>query len=255
MKRTKHLLVVLSLALFVGCSKRAAVPPIEKDAPPPEDACGSVQGKVKHDGPQPRLEKLGVETNPECSAHYQGETAYQETVVVGPDGGLANVFVYVKSGLDLSKWSWKTPDTEVVIANEKCVYAPRVSGAMKGQKVKFQNEDSFQHNIHTFVVKGKGSDINQSIYTKGQSFVETFDAPQVMVELKCDLHSWMKGYLGVMEHPFWCVTAKDGAWTFAKKLPEGTYVIGAWQEKYGEKEVTVTVKKGETVTAPDITFP
>jgi len=247
---------ILSIVLLValGCSKQEKVAPLTEDNAPPDDACGAVSGKVVHTGPAPVLEKLGVETNPECSAHYQGQTAFQENVVVGPEGGLGNVFVYVKSGLD-PKWKFPTPKTEVKIANEKCVYVPRISGAMHGQDVKFVNEDSFQHNVHTFVVKGKGKDINQSIYAKGQSFVQTFDSPQVMVELKCDLHSWMKGYLGVLPHPYFCVTGKDGAWTFPRKLPEGTYVIVAWQEKYGEKEITVTVKKGETVTVPEISFP
>ncbi len=254
MERTKLFFVVLGLCATLGCSKKEKVAALTEDNQPPEDVCGAVEGRIKHTGPPPVLERLGVETNPECSAHYQGQTAYQETVVVGPDGGVANVFVYVKSGLD-PKWKFPTPKTEVKIANEKCVYVPRVSGAMHGQDVKFVNEDSFQHNIHTFVLKGKGKDINQSIYAKGQSFVETFDSPQVMVELKCDLHSWMRGYLGVLPHPYFCVTGKDGAWTFPKKLPEGTYTIAAWQEKYGEKEVTVTVKKGETVTVPEITFP
>ncbi len=257
MRSTNRILVAaLVLAVAVGCTKRAAVPLLPgPENLPPDDVCATVQGTCKWPGAKPKLEKLPVASNPECAAHYQGVAAYQEDALVDDKGGLANVFVYVKSGLD-AKWKFMTPKEVVEIANEKCVYTPRVIGAMQGQTVKFVDKDSFQHNIHSFVVPGKGDDFNQSLNGTGMSFTAQFNAPQVMVQLKCDLHSWMTGWVGVLEHPYFAISKPDGSWSFARKLPEGTYVIAAWHERdRQEKSVTVTVKKGETVTVPEFDFP
>ena len=53
-----------------------------------------------------------------------------------------------------------------------------------------------------------------------------------MVPFKCDVHGWMNAYVGVLEHPYFAVTDKDGKFTL-KGLPPGTYTIEAWHEKLG----------------------
>ncbi|MFN3486151.1 MAG: carboxypeptidase-like regulatory domain-containing protein, partial [Planctomycetota bacterium] len=72
-----------------------------------------------------------------------------------------------------------------------------------------------------------------------------FRRPEVMIPVKCDLHPWMIGYLGVVPHPFHRVTGEDGAFEFAG-LPEGEYVIEAWHEKAGVQARTVRVTAGQT---------
>ena len=48
----------------------------------------------------------------------------------------------------------------------------------------------------------------------------TFTAPEVMVPFKCDVHGWMNAYAGVLEHPFFAVTAEDGSFDLSG-LPRG----------------------------------
>ena len=60
----------------------------------------------------------------------------------------------------------------------------------------------------------------------------TFDKPEVMVPFKCDVHGWMNAYVGVLEHPYFAVTDKDGKFSL-KTLPAGTYTIEAWHERLG----------------------
>jgi hypothetical protein len=45
---------------------------------------------------------------------------------------------------------------------------------------------------------------------KGLKTQRTFDAVEVMVPFKCDVHKWMNSYAGVLEHPFFAVTGTDG---------------------------------------------
>jgi hypothetical protein len=69
--------------------------------------------------------------------------------------------------------------------------------------------------------------------------------PQVMVTIGCDVHPWMRAYLGVVRHPFFAVTGADGKFAL-RDLPAGTYVIEAWQEAAGRVEQQVTVAEGQS---------
>jgi hypothetical protein len=51
-----------------------------------------------------------------------------------------------------------------------------------------------------------------------------------MVRFKCDVHPWMFAYVGVVEHPFFAVTDKDGAFKISD-VPNGKYTIEAYHPK------------------------
>jgi len=88
-------------------------------------------------------------------------------------------------------------------------------------------------------------DLNVGQGTNGAENTVRFERAEVMIPFKCDVHGWMGAYLGVVAHPFFAVTADDGAVTLPK-LPPGTYVVEAWHEVYGAQQQTVTVAAGET---------
>jgi len=69
-----------------------------------------------------------------------------------------------------------------------------------------------------------------------------------MVTVKCNVHPWMKAYVGVQRHPFFAVTGADGTFSL-KGLPPGDYVIEAWHEKYPaiQQNVTVGAKESKTL--------
>jgi uncharacterized protein (DUF2141 family) len=68
-----------------------------------------------------------------------------------------------------------------------------------------------------------------------------------MVQLRCDIHPWMRGWLGVVPHPFFAVTGEDGTFAFTG-LPPGEYEVAVWHEKYGEKTARAALSpKGDVV--------
>jgi galactose mutarotase-like enzyme len=71
-----------------------------------------------------------------------------------------------------------------------------------------------------------------------------------MVHFKCDVHSWMSAYVGVMAHPYFAVSAGGGKFEL-KNLPAGTYTIEAWHEKLGTQTQQVTLGEKET---KDVSF-
>ena len=64
-----------------------------------------------------------------------------------------------------------------------------------------------------------------------------------MIPVKCNVHSWMRSYIGVLDHPYVAVTSDDGdfAWT---AVPPGNYTIAAWHETFGELTENIKVSTG-----------
>jgi hypothetical protein len=67
-----------------------------------------------------------------------------------------------------------------------------------------------------------------------------FIKPEIMIRVKCNIHSWMRAFIGVVDNPYFAVSGDDGAFTI-KNLPPGTYTIAIWQEKLGTQEQQVVV--------------
>jgi plastocyanin len=166
--------------------------------------------------------------------------------VVAPDKGLANVFVYIKKGAPPTPPAGEAP----VLDQVDCQYQPYVLGAVAGQKITIRNSDPLMHNIHATPKNNKEFNFAQVI--KGaENKDKSFDKPEVMVRIKCDVHPWMFAYIGVQDHPYFAVTGKDGSFKIPN-LPAGTYTIEAYHVKIGangakQQEITVTAGDKKTV--------
>jgi carboxypeptidase family protein len=57
----------------------------------------------------------------------------------------------------------------------------------------------------------------------------------------------MRAYIGVVGHPFFAVTGDDGTFNI-RGLPPGTYTLEAWHERYGAKDMEITVSPKEEKT-------
>jgi hypothetical protein len=234
------------LLLMAGCGKPGETPlPPTPEVPAAEQfGTSSIAGKVvfKGDAPKPSLIKMGAD--PYCAATHGDKIASQETLV-NVDGTLRNVFVYVKRGID---GRYPAPKSPAVLDQHGCLYQPRVQGMQTGQPLLIRNSDETLHNVQCLAEKNPAFNIGQP--TSGFETRKTFALPEVMIRFKCDVHSWMTAYLGVLDHPFFAVTGDSGTFTL-DKLPAGEYVIEAWHEKLGAQQQTVTLAKDESKT---ITF-
>lgn len=173
--------------------------------------------------------------------------------VVGKDGGLANVFVYLKKdGLKAA------PTGEPTLLDQvECMYQPYVMGVVTGQKFKVRNSDTLMHNVHATPKINK--EFNFAQVAKGRVDEKSFDAAEILVRMKCDVHPWMFAYIGVVDHPYFAVTDANGGYKLSG-VPDGKYTAVAYHLKtHGAaspgESAEIEVKGGEvkqdfTVTAP-----
>jgi plastocyanin len=205
---------------------------------------GSITGVIKFDGTPPAPKKIDMSGDAIC-ASSPGEKSTDDTVVT--DGKLANVLVYVTGG-KLADFSFPAPSEPVVLDQIGCRYHPRVLGIQTGQTLKVTNSDDTNHNIHP--TPAKNAEWNQSQAPKGAPIEKKFGNAEVLIPVKCNQHNWMKAHVGVLDHPFFAVTAKDGSFSI-KGLPPGTYTLVAWHErgdKGTEKTATITIGPKEAKT-------
>jgi len=217
-------------------------------APAPAPAGGAtITGMVKFSGTPPANPAIDMSEEAVCKAKYS--TPPTDPVVVVTGGMLANVFIYVKSGLPAGA-TYSAPTTPVTIDQRGCLYHPRVFGVMVGQPIEILNSDPVLHNIKAVPTANRGFNISQP--SAGMKTTRTFSTPEVMVPLQCNVHGWMHASVGVMSHPFFATSGEDGSFTI-RGLPAGTYELEAWHEKLGTQTLKVTVAENGTATA-DFSF-
>ncbi len=208
---------------------------------------GNVAGKANFKGSKPAVSKIRMNADARCMKLHAGKEVSSEQVVVNPNNTLRYVFVYVKKGLEGKKFS--IPTEKATLDQRGCMYTPHVFGIMANQPIEIVNSDPTMHNIHALSNNSKGFNIGQP---KGVKHVKTFAKPEVMVRVKCDVHSWMACYVGVLDHPFFAVTDGKGNYEI-KNLPAGEYELEAWHEKYGAQTMTVKVEAAGTKSV-DFTY-
>jgi hypothetical protein len=212
-------------------------------ATPDEANGGTVTGKVVFDGKAPAAKTLDMSATAFCEHAHQGKAVKSEEVLVNSNGTLKNAFIWVKSGLPDKTWA--VPAAAVTLDQNGCMYSPHVVGVMAGQNLSIKTSDQTNHNIHPMPAGNPEWNETQAPGTPDKA--KSFARPEIMIPVKCNIHPWMRAYIGVVPHPFFAVTGDDGSYTI-KGLPPGTYTIEVWHEKYGKQEQQVTVGAKESKT-------
>ncbi len=231
--------VVVALA---GCGGAPSPPPAPVATLDPATT-GVIAGTVRLEGTPPDAPMIRMDGDKRCAGLVPGATRAMESYGVGPGGTLANVFVYVKSGLDGR--SFPVPQTPVVLDQQRCWYEPRVVGVRVGQPLEVRNSDPLLHNVRAD--SAVNEPFNQGQPVQGVRYSHTFSTEEVMVPMKCDVHAWMQAWIGVVDHPYFAVTGPDGAFSLPN-LPAGNYTVEAWHEAAGTVTGTATVSARGTAS-------
>jgi plastocyanin len=187
--------------------------------PGPLSAVGSVAGNIKLDGPVPRDTTTITRDQPTC-----GSTP--EPAIVANAKGVSNAVVWI-AGLETGKELPLEKRTEVT--SDKCALDPRVQAVVVGTTVNVTNDDRLIHKL--VFIRGARDTLTRMPFFNGG---ETVDSERLatkpgIVEVRCAVHPWMRGYIAVFDHPYFAVTDGNGAFTIDSLAP-GSYTMMVWHE-------------------------
>ena len=136
------------------------------------------------------------------------------------------------------------PPKEVAVMDQRRLsFVPHVLVILSGTAVEFPNGDPVSHNVFSI---SSAKRFNLGLYVRGAKRQITFDQPGI-VELLCNVHLEMSGYILVMKNPYFTTANSDGFYRITG-VPAGRYRLRCWNEGLGAQERTVQVPQTGSVT-------
>lgn len=167
-----------------------------------------------------------------------GASLPDQSITVDPAGHVANAVITV-TGV-------KSPaPAEATVANSTCAFVPRVSLLKPAGTIKVTSKDPVLHTTHASAADGKVL-FNLALPIPNMVLSRPADKPGI-VELACNTHTWMRGYLFVTDE-LSAISGADGSFKL-EGVPAGDHEIRIWHEALKSAPVKVSVKDGSTVTA------
>jgi hypothetical protein len=222
------------------------------------DGYGTFSGQIVLDGAVPKLKpKVAKNADVKDKQCCAAKNVSNDELVVNKDNkGIQNIFIFPRSKVsksDIHPDLKNSKTKEVVFNQENCQFKPHALFVRTDQQVVVKSGDNIPHNTHTFSIFNSGENFivsaNDQVGVKMPKFGIKERLP---FEVKCDIHSWMRAWWLVVDHPYVAITDKDGKFKI-EKMPAGEHTFTIWHERVGyiEKEFKVDIKDGKTVTVGD----
>jgi plastocyanin len=202
---------------------------------------GEIRGRALFAGQPPPPKKVTVTID----QYVCGNDKEAEDLVVSPAREIKNVVVWLHNPPGAAPSPAAT--APVQMDQKVCSFTPRVLLVPSGGTVEFLNSDRLLHNLHS------RSTVNPSFnrtQPRGRTIPMRFASPE-FIRIDCDLHSWMRGWVVVADHPFYAITDARGQFHLGD-LPPGEYTLKTWHESLGETTRTVTVADAPTSITLDL---
>lgn len=215
--------VCLSFCLL---SHSGAADPPETETPP---GWVKVTGRVRVTSkvsPPPPLVKSG--TSPVDSSVCAKESDIPDlSLVIGKDGGLANVFVYLYGREELKRPDEKAVSEPAVLSCRECQFFPHALVMSTKQKLRVRNEGLVSVNTQFGTFRNGTSNFSLAPRSENeQSFKRSEPLP---FKVKDAIHSWASAWILPLDHECAAVTDKDGKFEFL--APAGKRTIFVWHER------------------------
>ncbi len=113
-------------------------------------------------------------------------------------------------------------------------FDPLVLVVGRDTQVSFPNFDSIKHHIYSF---SEGNKFDQDVAAGASGTTKIFDQYGV-VELGCNIHDWMQGYIYVADTPYFGMTDSSGR--IQMDLPAGSAQVKVWHPLIDNTEKGMT---------------
>jgi plastocyanin len=199
----------------------------------------TIKGNIRYMGAPIEKKKIPVTID----QYICGKEKEPEDLLLSSNNGIRNAIVSLQNIPQNAKRDWNFPAAKM--DQKQCSFIPRVVLVPVGGTVEFLNSDRLLHNVRS---TGKENPPFNRAQPHARSISFTFKQPELL-RVDCDLHSWMRGWVMVADHPFYAVTNEQGEFVL-ENVPRGKYTLQVWQESLGTvKQEVVVGDKGTTTVS------
>jgi hypothetical protein len=194
---------------------------------------GHLRGRFVYDGPPPERKKLVVDRDIECCGKYD---IRDESLMVGQGGGLANVFVYLRSKPPaISEELAAALSDKVLLDNRDCIFIPHCLVIWyPRQKLHIVNSDPVAQNVAFSPLGDRPANIILSPPPDpaAEAYWEFRRAQAAPVLIKCNYHPWESAYILPRDNPYMAISDMEGNFAI-RFLPAGRHEFQLWHERIG----------------------
>lgn len=165
---------------------------------------------------------------------------FTQSMVTSRDGGVGNSVVWL---VGVATGPRDDAPRRVRVVLDGCRLEPRVQRVRAGGTVMITSRDAMMTRLQFVDVGDVTAPRGTVLFNDAGQVVPTSAAVALpgLVQIRDDLHPWVRAYLAVTPHPFVAVTDADGAFRF-DNVPPGRYTIVVWHEHFGAKQQRVRVQ-------------
>jgi hypothetical protein len=217
------------------------------------DTWATIKGKVTFAGTPPAQAKIAVPDNNKDKDYCAKGDLNDPSLIVGADKGVENVVVWIRPPkdkyFDIPADQQKPAQMQVKVDQPFCAFTPHVTilfpsffdgkeQKKTGQTFEIANSATISHNTNWNPGDSRINQGGNQILKEKSDLPITLNAAQSkkagqedLIGLKCNIHTWMTGYIWAFDHPYAAVTKADGSYEI-KNVPAGADLhLVAWQEK------------------------
>ncbi len=164
---------------------------------------------------------------------------FTESLVPSRDGGVGNSVVWL---VGMARGPKDDAPRRVRVMLDGCRLEPRVQRIATGGTVMITSRDAMMTRLQFIEVGANTPSRGTVLLSDAGQVVPTSDAAKSpgLVQIRDDLHPWVRAYLAISPHPFVAVTEADGQFRF-DNVPPGSYTLFAWHERFGTRQQRVKV--------------
>ena len=254
MKKTNIIGVMAGVLLIMGATPAQAytVGKIQNGA--------TIQGQITFSGPPPAPVQFAVEKNPEVCG--QERNLLKVETHNGWLAGAVVVLEGVTTGKPFPTQSFRGPlpgegvfryqggeTLGLQVKTKECNFGPFTGVIAADESVRFQNQDSIKHVLHSFVSKDTRGRILRTVHNQDlhphDEIARVFPSDKmedgVVVRIICNRHDFMQNWLYVVDNPYYAISDEEGRFTI-DQIPPGTYTLLVRHPVLGEQRQEVTVE-------------
>lgn len=132
------------------------------------------------------------------------------------------------------KQDFPVPEQVSVMDQIESQFVPHILAVQKGSMVSFPNSDSIKHHVYSF---SPANVFELKLYKDTKLSPIAFQKSGE-VELGCNVHDWMLGYILVVDTPYFAKTDQSGQVTL--DAPAGQYTLKVWHPRIQDDQSVLT---------------